>query len=37
MASGGQAPVQVVGCTNQSQVSEGLGEVSQVLGAVGVI
>jgi hypothetical protein len=30
MASGGQAPVQVVGCTNKGQVSEGLGEVSQV-------
>ena len=30
MAGGGQAPVQVVGCTNKGQVSEGLGEVAQV-------
>jgi hypothetical protein len=30
MAGGGQAPVQVVGCTNQGQVGEGLGEVPQV-------
>jgi hypothetical protein len=30
MAGGGQAPVQVVGCTNQGQVSEGLGKVPQV-------
>ena len=30
MAGGGQAPVQVVGCTDQGQVSEGLGEVAQV-------
>jgi hypothetical protein len=30
MAGDGQAPVQVVGCTNEGQVREGLGEVSQV-------
>ena len=30
MASGGQAPVQVAGCTDQGQVREGLGEVSQM-------
>jgi hypothetical protein len=33
MAGGIQAPVQVVSCTNQSQVSESLGEVSQVFAA----
>ncbi len=30
MAGGGQAPVQVIGCTNQGQVGEGLRKVSQV-------
>jgi hypothetical protein len=30
MASSGQAPVQVIGCTNESNMGEGLGEVSQV-------
>ena len=30
MAGGGQAPIQVVGCTNQGQVGEGLGKVPQV-------
>jgi hypothetical protein len=30
MAGSGQAPVQVIGCTNESNMGEGLGEVSQV-------
>ena len=30
MAGGGQAPIQVVGCTNQGQVRKGLGKVPQV-------
>jgi hypothetical protein len=30
MASGGEAPIQVIGCTNKSKMGEGLGEVAQV-------
>src|SRR5688572_12090373 len=30
MAGGGQTPVQVIGCANESNMGEGLGKVSQV-------